>query len=95
MSNKTNEQVLENLAQVYQQEVSKDNPDYNLLEDIKEQMRDLGCPLSSEQEFEWLPAKKKEERMNQIMSKVENEYSEDYPIGSMVEPYDIEREKNL
>jgi hypothetical protein len=74
MSNKTNEQVLENLAQVYQQEVSKDNPDYNLLEDIKEQMRDLGCPLSAEQEFEWLPANKKEERMNNIMDKVEAEY---------------------
>ena len=74
MSNKTNEQVLENLAQVYQQEVSKDNPDYNLLEDIKEQMRELGCPLSAEQEFEWLPSNKKEERMNAIMDKVEAAY---------------------
>lgn len=23
------------------------------------------------------------------------DYSEDYPLGGMVEPYDIEREKNL
>lgn len=25
----------------------------------------------------------------------EQEYSEDYPIGGMVEPYDIEREQEL
>jgi len=74
MSKKQNDEVLENLAQTYQEEVSKDNPDYNLLEDIKEQMRDLGCPLSVEQEFEWLPTNKKEERMNKIMDKVEAEY---------------------
>jgi len=83
MSNKTNDEVLENLAQTYQEEVSKDAPDYALLEDIKEQMRDLGCPLSAEQEFEWLPAHKKEERMNAIMDKIEGDYEEDATAWSV------------
>lgn len=67
MSTKNNDIYLENLAEIIQQEYQKEEPDYNLIEDVKEQMREMGCPLSETDEFEFLPTDKKEKRMNEIM----------------------------
>lgn len=91
MSHKSNTIYLENLAQFIQEEYAKDNPDYNLIEDAKEQMRELGCPLSETEEFEYLPADKKEKRMNKIMQEIkENPNLEKDAKEIMKEIYDDE-----
>lgn len=35
------------------------------------------------------------EAEERLAEELKQEYSEDYPLGGMIEPYDIEREKEL
>lgn len=63
-------------------------------EDVDILIKAIESRIKEIDEFEKMD-KETERRQNEHLREKENDISEDYPVGGMVEPYDIEREKEM